>query len=132
MPVPRPAPAMRTLLGLAALALALPLGACRDAPFTDPPPPPRPAGDAVPSMYLKGPSEMAYGTEATLRGEPVSGAAAFSWTAAGSGQVQARSASSARVFTVLATGRGVVDFSIWAYDAEGRLLARGGRRIVIR
>ncbi|MFN3597219.1 MAG: hypothetical protein ACK41D_08105 [Rubricoccaceae bacterium] len=127
---------MRTPLAPAALAAAV-LGAavlgagCRDA-LLDPPPPSLPAQDDVPSMYLKGPDEMRLHTEATLRGEPVSGAASFLWTASGTGQVQARSSTAARVFTVLATERGTVHFAITAFDAEGRVLARGGRRVAIR
>jgi hypothetical protein len=123
----------RPLLLLAFVLAAL--TGCRDA-LVDPGPsgtpvaPPDPAPSGL-SMYIKGPSEVALGASASYRAELVTGAEDYRWFLSGTGGGVSNDLSHSRWFTMVATQAGDVYVTFLAYDADGALIARNEKHVVI-
>lgn len=125
---------MRLLL--AALALATLAGCDR---FTDDPSGPAvvPPGTAatLPPVYIKGPATILQTRYLPYRAEPIPGATTYQWgvlsDSTGAGGASIETGSDARLVTAIGVEPGPVTFLVTAYRADGTLLARGTRRLVV-
>lgn len=116
---------------------ALLLTGCRDALVDEPP-----GGDAdpytndaLPRLYLKGPSTLDLTTTGLFRAQAVDGADDYRWTLLNSstarlnGTVEVHTDGLNRVFLADGIAPGVADLRVTAYDADGEALAETVRHI---
>ena len=126
---------MRAFIPLLALALLAPLTGCRDSivgplPQDAQPPLPGPQGEDRGDFYLKGPGTVAFGQEIEFRTEPNAESARFAWFFEGEPLLEVAQPSS-RVTTMTARNYGTTVLIAVHYDAAGRVLGMGRKRVSV-
>lgn len=119
---------------LSALVLALAvLAGCSERLVDEPLPPvpeaPPSADPGLQTTYVKGPAALSLNGSAQFRVRSFGTSARYEWRVYGEDGVLAVEAPSERVTEMTAIGVGTVDVGVRVYDAGGRLVAEGEKRI---